>query len=208
MLRIGIIPTVCPYLLPEVAPALRRALPKLQLIWSEDKTDRLLDQIKAADLDAAVLALDGRLSQLTSVPIGDDPFVLAAAPGNRLLQGQGPASPSVLEGATVFLLEDGHCFRDQALSFCTRAGAEEASYRATSLSTLVQMTAGGSGVSLLPSVALDVENRRQALATRPFAAKAPERTIVLVFRKGSALEPALKAVGETLREGYVALGSN
>jgi LysR family hydrogen peroxide-inducible transcriptional activator len=201
-LRIGVIPTVCPYLLPEVAPALKRALPKLHLIWSEDKTDRLLEEIKTADLDAAVVALDGRLSQLRYSPIGDDPFVLAAAPGHRLIKGRGPTSPSVLKGATVFLLEDGHCFRDQALALCGTAGAREADLKATGLSTLVQMVGSGDGVTLLPRLALPVENRRGQLAVRAFKTPAPTRRLVLAWRKGSALERPLEAVAATLKTAW------
>jgi LysR family hydrogen peroxide-inducible transcriptional activator len=206
-LRVGVIPTVCPYLLPEVAPALKRALPKLHLIWSEDKTDRLLDEIKAARLDAAVLALDARLSQFHCAPIGDDPFVLAAAPGNRLLKGHGPASPSALEGATVFLLEDGHCFRDQALALCGTTGAREADLKATGLSTLVQMVGSGDGVTLLPRLALPVENRRGQLAVRAFKTPAPTRRLVLAWRKGSALERPLEAVAATLKKAWPQSGT-
>lgn len=201
-LRLGVIPTVCPYLLPEVAPALRRALPKLHVIWSEEKTQLLLDQVKDLRLDAAVVALDQRVAHLESAVIGDDPFVLAAAPGHRLLKGRAPASPDVLEGATVFLLEDGHCFRDQALALCGATGAHEADLKATGLSTLVQMVGGGQGVTLLPKLALAVENRRGQLAVRPFRKPAPMRRLVLAWRKESALARPLQAVAATLRKAW------
>lgn len=205
-LRIGVIPTVCPYLLPEVAPALRRALPNLAIVWSEDKTQNLLKQMAEARLDAAVLAQDVRVSGLDTAVIAEDPFVLAASPGHPLLKGTRPASASVLNGATVFLLDDGHCFREQALAFCGGAGAHEAGLSATGLSTLVQMVGAGKGVTLLPKMAVAVENRRGQLAVRAFKRPAPTRTIVLAWRKGNGLGPPLTAVASVVREAWHALG--
>lgn len=205
-LRLGVIPTVCPYLLPEIAPALRRALPNLSIVWSEDKTQTLVRQIEEARLDAAVMAHDARLGGLDFAAIGDDPFVLAAAPGHRLMKSTSPASPSVLDGTTVFLLEDGHCFRDQALAFCGASGAREAGLSATGLSTLVQMVGTGDGVTLLPRMALAVENRRGQLAVRAFKRPAPTRRIVLAWRRGSALARPLAAVAEVVRAAWPAHG--
>lgn len=204
-LRIGIIPTVCPYLLPEVAPALHRALPNLAIAWSEDKTQNLLKQMAEAKLDAAVLAEDARLSGLDVALIAEDPFVLAASPGHPLVKTARPAPSSVLDGATVFLLDDGHCFREQALAFCGAAGAHEAGLSATGLSTLVQMVGTGMGVTLLPKMAVAVENRRGQLAVRAFKRPAPTRTIVLAWRKGNGLGPALTAVAGVVREAWQAL---
>ena len=201
-LRIGVIPTVCPYLLPEVAPALHRALPNLTVVWSEDKTQTLVKQIEDARLDAAIVARDARMVALDSTPIGEDPFVLAAAPGHRLMRNTAPASPSVLAGVTVLLLEDGHCFRDQALAFCGATGAHEAGLSATGLSTLVQMVGAGTGVTLLPTLALAVENRRGQLAVRTFKRPAPSRTIVLAWRRGSALRRRLEAVAAVLHQAW------
>jgi LysR family hydrogen peroxide-inducible transcriptional activator len=200
--RIGVIPTVCPYLLPEIAPALRTHVPTLHVIWSEDKTQALLDQIGAARLDGAIVALDARVSHLDHSRLGDDPFVLAAAPGHHLLRRHGPASPDVLQGATVFLLDDGHCFRDQALAVCGAAGAQEAELKATGLSTLVQMVGAGDGVTLLPTLALPVENRRSQLAVRRFRSPAPTRRIVLAWRKGSAAARPLDAVAGVIRKAW------
>ncbi len=205
-LRLGVIPTVCPYLLPEIAPALRRALPNLSIVWSEDKTQTLVRQIEEARLDAAVMAQDARLGGLHFAAIGDDPFVLAAAPGHRLMKSTSPASPSVLDGTTVFLLEDGHCFRDQALAFCGASGARAAGLSATGLSTLVQMVGTGDGVTLLPRMALAVENRRGQLAVRAFKRPAPTRGIVLAWRRGSALARPLAAVAEVVRAAWPAHG--
>lgn len=197
--RIGVIPTVCPYLLPEVAPALRTHLKHLHLIWSEDKTHTLIAQVESGALDGAILALDHRIDELAYVVIGEDPFVLAAAPGHRVTRRSGPATPDVLKGETVFLLEDGHCFRDQALALCGATGAKEADLKATGLSTLVQMVGGGDGVTLLPKIALAVENRRGQLAVRAFKSPAPARTLVMVWRKGSAMKRPLDAIAGVIR---------
>lgn len=200
--RIGIIPTVCPYLLPEVAPALQRKLPNLHLVWSEDKTQSLLDQIESAALDGVILALDQRVAHLDCARIADDPFVLAAAAEHPLARRTGPASPKVLEGQTVFLLEDGHCFRDQALALCGANGANEADLKATGLSTLVQMVGGGRGVTLLPTLAVPVENRRGQLAVRAFKSPAPVRQLVLAWRRTSALKRPLEAVASAIRAAW------
>jgi LysR family hydrogen peroxide-inducible transcriptional activator len=200
--RIGVIPTVCPYLLPDIAPGLRQTLPKLHLIWSEDKTQPLLDQIEAAAIDGAILALDPRVEHLEYAVIGDDPFVLAAAPNHRLARHHGRASPDVLEGETVFLLEDGHCFRDQALAVCGTTGANESDLKATGLATLVQMVGSGDGVTLLPQLAVPVENRRGQLTVRAFKSPAPMRRLVMAWRKGSAMRRPLEAVAAAIRKSW------
>jgi LysR family hydrogen peroxide-inducible transcriptional activator len=197
--RIGVIPTVCPYLLPDVTPSLNRSLPGLQIVWSEDKTRTLMREVAEGGLDAAILALDADVAAMEHVVIGQDDFVLAGAKDNALVQARRPVSPRVLDGQTLLLLEDGHCFRDQALALCGGAGAREGDLRATGLSTLVQMVAARGGATLLPSLALAVENRRGQLRVRPFVAPAPSRTLVLAWRKGAARRHALEAVGAQLR---------
>jgi LysR family hydrogen peroxide-inducible transcriptional activator len=204
-LRIGVIPTIAPYLLPEVAAALRKRFPRLAYVWNEDKTAALVEALGRAELDGAILALEADIGDLPHVVIGRDPFVFAAPPGHPLLDGQGPLRPERLDGEHVLLLDDGHCFRDQALAVCARTGAEETAFRATSLSTLVQMAASGAGATLLPSLALPLENRRHALQVRAFAPRPPGRTLALVYRKGSALEQPLRAVGEALAAEYARL---
>lgn len=203
-LRIGVIPTVCPYLLPDVAPALTRAYPELTLVWSEDKTAALTTALEHGSLDAAIVADGPDVSTLDRETIGVDPFVLAASPGHALLEGRAPATPKDLKGKTVFLLEDGHCFRDQTLALCAKSGASEVQYRATSLATLVQMVSAHQGVTLLPSLAVPVENRRGQLAVRPFASPGPSRTLVLAWRRGSALRATLEAVAARVREALPA----
>ncbi len=199
-LRIGVIPTVSPYLLPEVVPTLRRRLPLLHVQWIEDKTDALVDRLLAGTLDAALLALEARLGDLEQEIIATDPFVLATPRDHPLALGRGPVHLKDLNGVDLLLLEDGHCLRDQALSFCARARTNELDFRATSLPTLVQMVASGAGVTLLPRLALPVEARRSQLKLRRFAPPGPHRTIGLVWRRGTATRTALQAVAATLRD--------
>jgi LysR family hydrogen peroxide-inducible transcriptional activator len=200
MLRIGVIPTVSPYLLPEVVPALRRSLPLLTVQWIEDKTDTLIGRLQAGTLDAALLALEARLRDLEQEVIAIDPFVLAMPRAHPLARRRTPARVDDLKGVDLLLLEDGHCLRDQALAFCGRGRTHELDFRATSLPTLVQMVAAGSGVTLLPRLALPVEAHRSQLALRRFAAPIPHRTIGMVWRRGAATKPALQAVASTLRD--------
>ncbi|HEX7280726.1 MAG TPA: LysR substrate-binding domain-containing protein [Vicinamibacterales bacterium] len=197
-LRLGVIPTVCPYLLPDVAPALRQSFPRLHLVWREDKTHALTRDVQDGELDGAILALDATMSRFDHVTIGVDPFVVAAAPTHPIVRQRGPAPRRALDGATVLLLEDGHCFRDQALAVCGASGATEGEWRATGLSTLVQMVGSGAGVTLLPSLAVPIENRRGQLRTRKFKDPAPSRTLVLAWRKGAAHSRALTAIAARL----------
>lgn len=198
-LRIGVIPSVAPYLLPEAAPVLRKKFPRLQLVWVEEKTHLLVERIGAGALEAAIVALESGLGDLETEALGRDPFLLALPAGHRLCKGAAPARLEDLDGETVLLLEDGHCFRDQALAVCRRAGAEEASVRATSLSTLAQMVAGGAGITLLPRLALRQENRAGALVTRAFGVRGPARTLVLAFRPTAPQAAATRALAEVLR---------
>jgi LysR family hydrogen peroxide-inducible transcriptional activator len=203
-LRLGVLPTIGPYLLPPVAPALRRTFAKLLLVWSEDRTAALVGRIAAGDLDAAVVARESDLGDLAHVPLGSDPFLLAAARGHRLAASTSPLALDALSGERVLLLDEGHCLRDQALAVCSKAAAEELGFRATSLPTLVEMVASGMGVTLLPRIAAEAEARRSDLRIRPFRAPAPGRTLVLAFRRGSALAPALRVVGEAIRAALAA----
>ena len=201
-LRIGVIPTISPYLLPEIVPTIRRVHPRLTALWVEDKTEVLVANLGEGKLDAALLALEAPLGTLDHQVIARDPFVLVTPAGHPLAAGKGPARLSELNGATVLLLDDGHCLRDQALSLCSRARAHEADFRATSLSTLAQMVSAGAGVTLLPRLALATENRRGKLGVRRFAEPAPHRTLALAWRKSSPLGPALRRLCATIREAY------
>lgn len=201
-LRIGLIPTISPYLLPSLTPALRKAHPALTVLWVEEKTHVLAARLASGELDAALLSLEANLGDVAYETIAIDPFVLAVAPGHALAATSTPLRARDLRGAHVLLLDDEHCFRDQALSFCASSKASELDFRATSLSTLAQMTAGGAGVTLLPRLAVATEVRRAALHVRPFVAPAPHRTIVLAWRRSSPLAGALRDLARTMSDAY------
>lgn len=198
-LRLGVIPTVGPYLLPEITPALASAFPRMSVTWSEARTEDLVSAMRAGTVDAALLALEADIGDLEFSPLGRDPFVLAAAPGHPAVRRKGPATSDALHGTSVLLLDDGHCFRDQALQVCAQARVDEHSFRATSLATLVQMVSTGTSVTLLPTIALTVENRRSQLRVRRFAAPGPGRTLALAWRRGAALAKAFEAVADAIR---------
>ncbi len=198
-LRLGVIPTIGPYLLPEITPPLAQAFPKLTLTWSEARTEDLVQALRAGSLDAALLAVEADIGDLEYAPLGRDPFVLAAAPGHPAVRARGLATADVLNGTSVLLLDDGHCFREQALQVCAQARVDEHSFRATSLATLVQMVSTGKAVTLLPTIALTVENRRSQLRVRKFAAPGPGRTLALAWRRGAAMADTLRAVADAIR---------
>jgi len=206
-LHIGVIPTVAPYLLPEVAPVLRAGYPRLRLLWSEEKTTEIVARLMSGELEAGILAVESDLGDLEHEPLGRDPFFLALPTGHRLARAKTPARLDQLEGETVLLLDDGHCFRDQALAVCRRAGADEASVRATSLSTLAQMVAGGAGITLLPRIAIGTENRARGLVTRPFGAHGPSRTLALAWRRTAPVAVALRAIAAAMRDVLTQLAS-
>ena len=201
-LRLGILPTIAPYLLPDAVRGLRKGFPRLSLRWVEDRTAALVSALRAGDLDGAVVALESDVGGLEHAEIGRDEFVLAVPRGHVLSRSLGPVRAAELDGEPVLLLADGHCFRDQALAFCSRAGADELGFRATSLSTLAQMAAGGAGVTLLPRLSVPIENRRGALVVRPFAPPAPARTLALVWRPRSPVAPALRPLAAALGESF------
>jgi LysR family hydrogen peroxide-inducible transcriptional activator len=197
--QLGIIPTVGPYLLPDIAPALTRAHPDLTLVWREDRTASLVQEINRGTLDGGIMALESDIDNLEHARLAWDPFVLAVAPGQPLASSGKPVKLSALDGSKVLLLDDGHCFRDQAWSLCAALGASEMSFRATSLATLVQMVGTGASVTLLPSLALPVENRTQRLCVRRFVPAGPGRTIVLAWRRSSARRAALEEIAGIIR---------
>lgn len=201
-LRLGVIPTVGPYLLPDLDPALRTAFPALDLQWTEDKTANLVEQVRSGELDGALLALDVELGGLEEIEIGEDPFVLAAPLTHPLAEKQTPVGMEVLADQRVLLLDDGHCFRDHALDLCATAGASEHGFRATSLSTLVQMAAGGDALTLLPRMAVEVENRRARLAVRPFRKPAPTRRIGFAWRRGFPGADAFRRLAATAKKAF------
>jgi LysR family transcriptional regulator, hydrogen peroxide-inducible genes activator len=196
--RLGLIPTVAPYLLPEILPFVARAHPELRLLLREERTPVLVQELVAGTLDAAILAEVPDLGDLARAPLAEDPFLLAA-PRSHPLARKRTIALRDLDHASMLLLEDGHCLRGQALEFCAKAGAREADFRASSLSTLVQMVGSGLGLTLLPRLCAPLEQGRADLVLRPFAKPAPSRRLVLAWRHGSPLAAALASFAGELR---------
>jgi LysR family hydrogen peroxide-inducible transcriptional activator len=206
-LRVGVLPTLSPYVLPRIAPALRRAFPRLAIAWTEDRTAALVEAVRSGALDAALVAREADLGGLHAEPVARDEFVLAAPRGHALARDRAPARVEDLAGADVLVLDEGHCLGAQALAVCTAAGADRAGLRATSLPTLVQMVAAGEGVTLLPALAAAAEARAARVVLRPFVAPAPARTVALAWREGAATEPALRRIADELRRALAPRGS-
>ncbi|QXC61852.1 LysR family transcriptional regulator [Aquihabitans sp. G128] len=197
-LRVGVFPTLGPYLLPHVVPKVRERFPELELLLVEEKTERLLRLLRDGKLDAAVLALPVPDDRLHVEPLFEEAFVLAAPATHALAEIEGPAPLSVLDGEAVLLLEDGHCLRDQALSVCRLASAHERSgFRATSLETLRQMVAAGVGVTLLPELAVQPPvPPSAAIALLRFADPEPTRQIAMLWRENDPRSAFLPGLAE------------
>ena len=195
-LHLGVIPTVAPYLLPVVLRLARDSFPDLELHIHEERTPRLLEGLGSGRLDVLLLALPGGPG-MVDIPLYDEDFVLVTPPDHPLA-GRTDVPRDVLLDLEVLLLEEGHCLRDQALDLCREAVGGT---RAAGLPTLVQLVAGGLGVTLLPATALDVETGRSAqLAVARFSEPTPGRRIGLTHRPGSARTPEYHRFAETLRE--------
>lgn len=200
-LRIGVIPTVAPYALPEVVPALRARFPRLQLLWREDRTVDVIRGLEHGNLDAGLVALEAEIGDLDHAEVATDPFLLAVPPGHALARKRRPRAED-LDAENVLLLDDGHCLRHQVLAICGRADSQEADFRATSLSTLTQMVVGGAGVTLLPALAAAVENRSGSLVLRRFEKPEPCRTLALVWRRRTPHAAALRELAAALRGAW------
>jgi len=196
-LRLGVIPTLGPYLLPPLLPTLRTAFPNLRLYLREDLTGRLVTRLHSGDLDLLLLALPLDEDGIDTLALFDEPFVVALPRNHRLL-----AKPALTEadlgGERLLLLEEGHCFRDQALAVCHRAGAADRDdFAATSLDTLRAMVAGGLGVTLLPGLA-GQGGMAQEVALRPFQPPGPTRRIGLAWRAGAPRADEYRMLGAWL----------
>ena len=201
-LRIGVIPTVGPYLLPHALPALIRDLPQAPIAIVEDVTARLLSLVLERKIDAAVIASDPGDRKLETLPLYEEPFLFVAAPSHPLAA-RNTISADDVDPATLLLLADGHCLRDQAIALCGRgAGARAAGsdISATSLDTLFHLAAAGYGVTLAPRLA--IESRGGAIAglvARPFVDRAMKRTVALAFRHDSSRRAALSRFAASVR---------
>jgi len=187
--RLGVIPTIAPFVLPRALPALRERFPKLRLFLREDLTQRLIAALKAGQLDAALIALPYDMTGLQCAHVSDDELVAAVPLGHPIARLKS-APPEDLEREGLILLEDGHCLREHALAACglkpPKATGGEEIFAATSLPTLVQMVGSGLGVTFLPKMAVSAGLTDAAgVAVRPIATAHPSREIVVAWRAGS-----------------------
>ena len=200
-MRLGLIPTVAPYVLPAMLAGLSQRLPALTLRVVEDQTERLLASLRDGALDAALISLPANTGSLTEVPIYDEDFVLALPPGHPL-SGKRRVPVSALAELPLLLLDEGHCLRDQALDVCQKAGvkADLADTRAASLATAVQCVTGGLGATLIPQSAAPVEAARSRLGLAEFAAPRPGRRVGLVFRSSSGRDDSYRWLAAIIGE--------
>jgi LysR family hydrogen peroxide-inducible transcriptional activator len=204
--RLGVIPTIAPFLLPRALPLLRERFPKLRLFLREDLTQRLIAALKAGQLDAALIALPFEMAGLQWAHVADDEL-LAAMPSGHPMAREKMASVEALEKEDLILLEDGHCLREHALAACglkpPKTASGEESFAATSLPTLVQMVSSGLGMTFLPAMAVQAGLTDPAsVAVRPIAAAAhASREIVVAWRAGSNRAAEGRLLAEVLKEG-------
>lgn len=199
-IRLGIFPTLGPYLLPHVIPRLRERFPRLELLLREEKTEQVLHMLREGTLDAGILALPVHDDSLHTEFLFEEPFVLAV-PSGHPLSGRSRLRMDDLAEQNLLLLEDGHCLRDQALEVCHMAGAgEKSGFRATSLETLRQMVSANVGITLLPSLAVKPPVAQSSnVELIEFEAPAPSRRIAMLWRKSSAMTPFFEALAEVVR---------
>ena len=204
--RLGIFPTLGPYLLPHVVPRIRARFPRLELLLVEEKTEVVLRQLREGRLDAGVLALPIHDDQLHAEFLFEEPFLLAVPEDHALAKRKG-LKLADLSDQSLLLLEDGHCLRDQALEVCHLSGAnEKTGFRATSLETLRQMVAANVGITLLPALAVQPPvAQSDNVHLLPFRGDAPSRRIAMVWRKSSAMGAFMKKLAAVLREVPLAL---
>jgi len=200
-LRLGAIPTIAPYLLPRVLPALRRARPTLKLYLREDLTARLLERLRSGGLDVALIALPFDTGGLHVRELFEDAFSFVARADDPAVRGREVALRRIAP-ADMVLLEEGHCLRDHAIAACgRRRGRWESRVEATSLTTLLQMVEGGLGVTLLPRITLDAGILKGTrLVARPFSPPEPSRTLALVTRRTSPRRRDAELLAEFLLE--------
>src|SRR6056297_1541217 len=197
-LRIGVIPTIAPYLLPRVIARLSAAHPELDIQIRETVTPRLIDELGSGRLDTAILALPSGESGLEETPLFTEPMVLVRAGAEA---GDPVPGAERRRDMRLLLLEEGHCFRDQALAFCKiPAGPRRDGLDGSSLSTPVQMVGSGIGVTLIPEMAVPVETRSAEVSISRFPDPQPSRTVGMVWRKSSSLAEPLRGIADLVRD--------
>ena len=214
-LRLGVIPSVAPYLLPPLLPLLRKKYPDLELHVRETQTQPLTEELVEGKLDVLLLALPLKHADIETLPIFNDRFLLAL-PKSKKLTGRVRATKELVEGDRLLLLEEGHCLRDQALTYCSLQQADAVNtFGASSLSTIVEMVSAGLGITLLPEICVGVEGRRSDLTLIRFADPEPSRSLGLAWRRSSprredfqALAELVAAAGQvSLKRGAAALAA-
>jgi LysR family hydrogen peroxide-inducible transcriptional activator len=205
-LKLALIPTIGPYLLPRVMQKIRKSLPDLGLMLYEYQTEPLLKQLRDGEIDVGIMALPAPKDGLESRALYEEAFTVAL-PNHHPLAAKATIKVPDLQGQTLLLLEDGHCLRDQALEVCGRIDVHEAEdFRATSLETLRQMVVAGLGITLLPALAVESPfGSQRGLTIRQFAKPAPNRTVGAVWRKSTTRSLAIAAVCEVV-ENVMAKG--
>ena len=197
-LHIGFIPTVGPYLLPHIIPQLKASFPELELFLHEAQTHQLVRQLEEGKLDCIILAAVKESEPFIELPLYNEPMVLAV-PDEHPWAGLETLDMAALNGETLLMLADGHCLRDQAMGFCFAAGAhEDGSFKATSLETLRNMVAAGSGITLLPLLATPKEHRRDGVSYIKVCEPVPTRLITLAYRPGSPLRGRYEKIAELI----------
>lgn len=195
-LRIGMIPTIAPYLLPKVIENLARLHPELDIHVRETLTPKLIKEVAEGRLDTAIVALPVSEPMLTEVALFTENFLLVRPGGD---EGTPVPSHETLREMRLLLLEEGHCFRDQALAFCNmQSSPPREVLDASSLSTLVQMVGAGIGVTLIPEMAAAVETRSASVSVARFKSPQPSRTIGMVWRKTTPLAAQLQQISEVV----------
>lgn len=213
-LRLGVIPSMAPYILPPLLPLVRERYRKLDLHIRETQTETLVEELVDGQLDVLLLALPIEHPGITTEGLFEDRFLLAAPARwqskpatiktkgrKRSVEAQLRADPDLLKGERLLLLEEGHCLRDQALAFCQLRQIDALdTFGASSLSTIVQMVSNGMGLTLLPEMSLGVEAKHGDVRTIPFAAPQPSRTVGLAWRSSSPRKRDFEALGKMVSE--------
>ncbi|MGF6253583.1 LysR substrate-binding domain-containing protein [Ensifer sp. LBL] len=197
-IRIGVIPTLAPYLVPRLVPHLRQVYPAIEIELKESVTSRLVADLGEGLLDAVVAALPIETDGLSTKPLFSDRFYMAMADDERNIL-MSPLTEDQVDVEQLLLLEEGHCLRDQALAVCSTAGKRRlVSFGATSMTTLLQMVANGMGMTLIPEIAIATEAARNSIRIVPFAAPEPAREIGLIWRRSSPRERDMEALAAAI----------
>lgn len=197
-LHIGLIPTVGPYLLPHIIPSLRQHFPELQIFLYEAQTQVLLKQLADGDLDCLILAQLDDMDNFGSIPLYDEPMLLALPAGDKWAE-RTEIGLEELKGEKLLMLEDGHCLRDQAMGFCFAAGiGEDSHFKGTSLETLRNMVAAGSGLTLIPKLAVTEHKEDSGVRYLSVTNPCPSRTITLLHRSHSVRRPCFNEMARVI----------